>query len=62
MSVEEERVRMPEFVRRALLAQGLYDPDEIEEKAQAVDLSAPDAHEQIPLIPVEAPPHWQDRG
>lgn len=59
----EERVAMPSFVRKALLAQGLYDPDEIEEKAQAVDLTLPDVDEQqaLPLEPVHAPPHWQER-
>jgi hypothetical protein len=48
--VTEEPVRMPDFVRKALLAQGLYDPEEIEEKAQKVDLSAPDEPEQLALV------------
>lgn len=60
----EDRVPMPSFIRRALLAQGKYDPDEIEEKAQSVDLTAPSQEEirQEPLLHVEAPQHWQDRG
>jgi hypothetical protein len=57
---EPEVVRMPEFIRRAVEAQGLYDPDEIERAAQSVDLTTPDVHEQPPLF--EAPRHWQDTG
>lgn len=36
----EETVAMPAFIRRAILAQGKYDPAAIEEAAQAVDLEA----------------------
>jgi hypothetical protein len=62
VSVAEEEVvvRMPDFIRKALLAQGLYDPDEIERAAQHVDLTIPETHEQPPLF--ETPKHWQDRG
>lgn len=53
---------MPEFVRKALLAQGLYDPDEIAAKAAEVDLDAPTEHEQIPLMEVPPTrPEWYDR-
>lgn len=60
----EEPVVVPSFVRKAMLAQGLYDPDEIAVAAAKIDLSAPMQEEivQEPLVHVEAPAHWQDRG
>lgn len=45
--MDVEPVRMPEFIRRALLAQGKYDPDEIEAKAQVLDLTAPSQEEIV---------------
>ena len=58
-----EAVRMPDFIRKAILAQGKHDPDEIERAAQTVDLTLPEAHEQPPLFEAPEPVrHWQDRG
>lgn len=42
-------VTMPSFVRKALLAQGKYDPDAIEAAAQTVDLDAVERAEQLRL-------------
>lgn len=58
---EPEAVAMPDFIRKALVAQGKYDPDTIAASAAKVDLSAPVEHEVLPLF--EPPPEirkWYD--
>ena len=42
---------MPDFIRKAIEAQGKYDPDEIEEIAAKIDLDAPEQPVQLKLAP-----------
>jgi hypothetical protein len=58
---EPKKVEMPEWLRKAMLAQGKVDPDEVLRKAREIDLDGATEPEQLPLVP-PAPPHWQDRG
>jgi hypothetical protein len=69
--VTDEETTVPWFIRKAMLAQGKYDPDALPD----VDLEAATPnedryfptppmhrHEQPPLPDVEpAPKHWQER-
>ncbi len=47
--MSEQELTMPEFVRKAILAQGKCDPDEVARKAAEVDLDAPVEPKQLPL-------------
>lgn len=53
---EETEGVMPDFVRRAIIAQGKCDPDEIAMAARDVDLDAVEA-EEIAATPKPPPVH-----
>lgn len=64
---EEHAAAVPWFVRKAMLAQGKYDPDalpDVDLEAPTEPVPAPPAPEpeQTSLPVVHAPTHWQDRG
>lgn len=60
---EVPRIEIPEFVRKAIIAQGKCDPDEIAEKAALLDLDAPSQEEirQEPLVQVPREGQWWEK-
>ena len=58
-------VKVPDFVRRAIEAQGRVDPDDVERQLKRIeDAGGEDelSPEQVQLFNQQPPkPHWQDR-